>query len=120
MGDVGRNTKYTPDRVKRIVKAIADGNTHKVACALGGIHPDTFYTWIKEYPEFSDTVKKAEAEAESFHVDRIKLHSFRNWQASAWMLERRNPEEWGKKDKVDVTSNGEKIGFLSWSDESKE
>lgn len=120
MSNAGRNTKYEPDRVKRIVKAIADGNTHKVACAIGGIDPATFYRWMETHSDFCETVKKAEAEAEAFHVDRIKLHSFRNWQASAWMLERRNPEEWGKKDKVDVTSNGEKIGFLSWSDESKE
>jgi len=112
-----KRDKETADKIYR---AIANGNTHRASCALSGVSHTFFYEWIKDDADFADTVKKAEAEAEAFHVDRIKLHSFRNWQASAWMLERRNPEEWGKKDKVDVTSNGEKIGFLSWSDESKE
>jgi hypothetical protein len=112
MGEVGRNTKMTEDVVNRICEAISNGNTHKTACALAGISHTTFYRWIDENSEFSDSVKEAEATSEAFHVEQIRKASSSSWQASAWMLERRNNPEWGRKDKIDVTSKDEKIdGF---------
>lgn len=105
-------SKRTEEVSNKIYEAIAEGNTHKTACALAGIHPATFYRWMDDDSEFCDTVKAAEAVSESFHVGQIKRASTSSWQASAWMLERRNNPEWGRKDRVDVTSKDEKIeGF---------
>lgn len=112
MADVGRNSLYEPERVERILQALRDGNTHKTAAAIGGIATSTFYDWIKERVEFSEAVKKAEADSEAWHVQNIRRQAQSTWQASAWMLERRNPSEFGRKDKLDVTSDDEKIeGF---------
>ena len=105
-------SKRTKEVSDKIFQAIADGNTHKTACALSGISAATFYDWMNTDLEFLDTVKKAEAFSESFHVEQIRKASNSNWTASAWMLERRNNQEWGKKDRLDVTSGDEKIeGF---------
>jgi hypothetical protein len=102
----------TEEVVNTICEAISNGNTHKTACALAGISQTIFYQWIQDFPEFSDTVREAEATSEAFHVEQIRKASHTSWQASSWMLERRNNPEWGRKDKIDVTSKDEKIdGF---------
>lgn len=58
----GRKSKYTPERVDIIRKAIAEGKTYKDAYTLAGIGKDAFYEWINNKPEFADIVKKAEQE----------------------------------------------------------
>ncbi len=55
----GRKPKYTPERVERICKAISEGQSEKNACIVGGIHRDTFATWMREHSDFSDRIKKA-------------------------------------------------------------
>jgi len=69
----GRPSKLTPEVQETICRAIRRGCYIETAAALGGIHKDTFYEWLKrgnrqskgKYREFSDAVKKALAEAES-------------------------------------------------------
>lgn len=57
----GRKSKYTPERVEIITKAIADGKTYKEAYTMAGIGKDAFYDWINDKPEFAEAVKRAEA-----------------------------------------------------------
>lgn len=95
----GRPTKRTPDVKGKILKALRDGNTRTAAAGAGGINQDTFFSWLREFPEFSESVKKAEAEAEAAHVAVVKkAGKDGTWQASAWWLERRRHEAWGRKD----------------------
>lgn len=95
----GRPTKRTPATEKKILKALKDGNVRSTAAALAGISKETFYNWLAEFPDFSDAIKKAEAEAESVRVARIrKAGDEGTWQADAWWLERRRHEAWGRKD----------------------
>jgi hypothetical protein len=61
MAKVGRKPQYTPDRVRIICDAIESGETNKHAAELAGLHQDTFYKWLKEKPEFSELVKKAQS-----------------------------------------------------------
>ena len=99
----GRISKYTPDRVERIVAALRAGNTRQAACAYGSISDETFATWCRRYVEFLDAVKKAEADAEVRHVANIaKAATDGTWTASAWWLERRRHEDWGRKDRVNI------------------
>jgi transposase len=98
----GRPTKYTPERVAEIVKGLSGGNMRRAVCAMNDIHLDTFYVWMDEYPEFSEQVRKAESAAEYRCVVNIMLLK-PNWTASAWWLERKYYEDWGRKDRLDVT-----------------
>ena len=105
----GRKTKLNDARLKKVVEGITAGLPYDTACALAGIHYTTFLNWMKrgekdksgEFFKFFEEVKKAEAIAESVHIKNIK-DAGRNgvWQADAWMLERRYPHKWGKKDHI--------------------
>lgn len=100
----GRPTKYTPERVERILDALREGNTRQTACAVGGISDETFARWQRQFVQFVDAIKVAEAFAESRHVANIVRAADEGiWTASAWWLERRRHQQWGRQDKVDVT-----------------
>lgn len=105
----GRPTKLTPEVQQIIVDAVQMGNFVEVACALAGIHKDTFYEWLARaekaprsiYGKFRDAVNKAMAEAENDAVMLITAAGTTQWQALAWRLERAHPERWGQRMKVD-------------------
>lgn len=106
---MARPTKYEPTRVKRIVDALSDGNTRRLGCAYGGITEDTFANWLARYPDFSDAIKRAEADAEVRHVANIaRAAQEGTWTASAWWLERRHPQDWGRKDRVEHSGDAER------------
>jgi hypothetical protein len=86
-----------------ICKALSAGNTRRASCAYAGISEDTLAIWMDKDSDFSDSVKKAEADAEVRHVANIaKAAGEGTWTASAWWLERRAYQEWGRKDRIDV------------------
>ncbi len=84
---------------------IRQGYTVEQACELAGIGRTTFYAWLSRgsqqpnsiYGAFVDAIKKAEAESELLLLQRIEKAAERGqWQAAAWMLERRFPKLWGR------------------------
>src|SRR5689334_925530 len=99
-GKRGRPTKYHDERCDTILHYLREGNTLKTAAACAGIHYDTLNEWRKTYPEFSEAVDQAEAEAERSYVQSIKLAAPTTWQAAAWWLERRKHADWRKRDSV--------------------
>jgi hypothetical protein len=99
----GRPSKYTPEVVKRIMDALAAGNTRKAAAEYGGIDEDTLGRWRRRFADFADAIKSAEAHAEVGHVANIATAAKGgNWTASAWWLERRRSAEWGRVDRVEI------------------
>ncbi len=54
--------KYNSKTVQKICQYIVQGETNEHAAELAGIHKDTFYTWMKTKPDFSDAVKNAKEE----------------------------------------------------------
>lgn len=70
---MGRPTKYNKKIAEKICSLIAT-DTYTVAevCRMVKIHPDTYYTWIKEFSEFSYAIKKAEAERMAVFVVEAK------------------------------------------------
>lgn len=112
---MGRKTKLTEQLINKAERLIKAGNYNMVVCEYLNIHPSTWYKWMQEgekarsgrKKEFFDRIKKAEAEAEvRLITDLQKIASDNNsWQGIAWMLERKFPERWGKKDKVSADLN---------------
>lgn len=112
----GAKLKLTPEVQKAICKLIAEGNYLDTACKLVGINFTTFRRWILQgehdmdgkFYEFSEAVKQAEAIAESERVRLILAAGKKDgdWKANAWYLERKYPEKWGRKERIDshVTS----------------
>jgi hypothetical protein len=62
MGKTGRHSKYTPDRVQIIRDAIARSGSDKAGWQAGNIGKDTFYSWMHQFPDFSDAIIEARAE----------------------------------------------------------
>lgn len=113
---VGRPTKYEPQTVKAIVQAIGAGQTIEDACVYADIHKSTYYEWLTQYPEFSNEVKKAEVKAKMRRILRIEKAAQEGaWQADAWYLERKYPEEFGKRLTLQVSTEDaallKRLGF---------
>ena len=115
---MARKRKLTKELIKEAYKLVAAGNYDKDVYPILGIDKSTWYRWLSEGEtaksglkrEFYDTVKKAEKEAIARNVALIqKAAQEGNWQAAAWWLERKYFEDWGRKDKVDLSAD--KDGF---------
>jgi len=111
----GRPTKFNEETTTRLITALRSGNYRRVSCKYAGIHYNTLLAWLAkaeepdappEYLEFSDAVEKAEAEAEIHDIALIRQAATGGqWQAAAWIRERKNPERWGRRDasKIELT-----------------
>lgn len=103
----GRPTKYNIERVQKIVNALSAGNTRRDSCAYAGISEDTFAVWLKDKPDFSDAIEKAEADAAVRNVAIIaKAAQEGTWQAAAWWLERRRKDQWSARQEMVGADSG--------------
>lgn len=119
---MGRPTKLTENTIKKLETALKIGLSQKKAAVYAGITERTFYLWQKKYKEiekecngdpdniknaddldlfhFFQSIKKAKIDGELNHLGVItKAADNGVWQASAWFMERSNPEEWGRREK---------------------
>ncbi len=70
---------------------------------------------------FLNAIKSAEAQDKQWHLDNIRKHAERSWQASAWYLERRWPMEFGRRESIDPTYGKEETAVeLIIKDETEE
>jgi len=113
-----RKSKLTQELIKEAYKLVAAGNYVKDIYPILGIDESTWYRWLSEGEkaksglkrEFYETIKKAEKDAIARNVALIqRAAQDGNWQAAAWWLERKYFEDWGRKDKVDLSAD--KDGF---------
>ena len=93
-------TKIPDELMDMIVDNITIGLPDSDAIAHAGINPSTFYDWIKRYPIYAQKVKKARVDFKLNNVKKIQNASKleKHWAASAWLLERRDPDNFGRKD----------------------
>lgn len=102
----GRPTKLTPELQEVIVKHIRAGSYDVVAAQAAGIARGTFDAWMTRtgapYEAFQHAVLKARAEAEQRNVMIIEQAAITSWQAAAWWLERKFPDRWGLKQRIEV------------------
>jgi hypothetical protein len=127
----GRKTKLTPEFIEEASKLIAGGNTVVTVAAYMGINEDTWYTWIargeKEktgiFSEFSEAIKKSKPVAKIAMLS-VVTNAARdgNWQAAAWYLERTDPDNYGRRDRIkqEITGkNGGPVQIVKAPDLSK-
>lgn len=119
----GRPTLCTPEVVNEIADAIKGGMSYEDAAALAGISRATLQNWkarakaenerLQEkgarirkkeqvFVDFLDTLKRAELEGKQYLLTIIANAGKKQWQASAWLLERRYPDEYGRRQRVDI------------------
>lgn len=100
--------KYSKELTQTLCEKLRKGLTREDCCYLVGINQDTLYEWLKDpkKPEFSESVKKAEAEFKETNLFIIQKASVKSWQAAGWLMERRYPKEWAVQMRTEVTGRG--------------
>lgn len=105
-----RPTVLDAERCNAILQYLAEGNRLIVALRAAGVTHECFRLWenrVKaadpdvpsDIADFIGKVRVAEAASEVTAVR--ELRSGRpGWQGSAWFLERRFPQRWGKQDRT--------------------
>lgn len=117
---MARKTKYTPEVVKKLTDAIKLGATYELASGYAGVSPATLYEWLKKKPEFLEAVKDAEGAGAVGWLARIEQAAKDGtWQAAAWKLERRYPQEYGRTVQEHQGKDGTPLIFLPSVDTGK-
>ena len=118
--NIGRPTDLNLSTQKKICEAISRGATQRDAAMSAGIGRSTFLEWIRRgndtdstrsfdpiYADFADAVEKAEAECAVRMAHIVCDAAPENWQAGMTWLERRRPDDWARRDKVQHGSDPE-------------
>lgn len=117
---MARKIVLNEDKIARIAELIAIGNNGETAAAACGLGRSTFYAYLARgrqeiekmekrrnktprkseemYVLFYNEVEKARGQAEATLIAYISkaAREPKSWQAAAWLVERRNPSQWGR------------------------
>ena len=105
-------------KVDIITEALQGGNTRRTAAAYAGISPRTLQRWLKrgreedegEYVDLLRHVEMAEADATVCMVAAVmKAAQSGEWRAAAWWLERRYPDDWGRRPRTVVADEENRL-----------
>ncbi|MCB0383746.1 MAG: hypothetical protein KDD43_00010 [Bdellovibrionales bacterium] len=96
----------TNELKKELCNLIRAGTPYEHATRAVGISTTTFHRWLKDgekaksgkYRVFWEAIKKAEGKRVAEALNNIRLAGKKSWQADAWFLERRYPEQFAKID----------------------
>ena len=100
------NIKLTQTTIDRFCQAIQLGSTITMACQYAGFSTGSYYKWMKLadsepgsiFEDFRSQVERAKGKAAIGWL--AKIESAANdgaWQAAAWKLERRYPNDFGRR-----------------------
>lgn len=111
-----RLLKLTAERSEKIIGYLRAGAYIETAAAAAGISKQTLYNWLRRaaaedeedpsFAKFAAAVEEAQALAEVRDIALIGKAAETQWQAAAWRLERKSPERWSRKDRVELSGKG--------------
>lgn len=91
------DAKLRPNVQAAICKLVESGLTIRRAAELLKIHHSTIAEFRERHPEFSEALLAAEGRFVQHQIDNIQTAANKgNWQASAWLLERRFATEYSQ------------------------
>ena len=96
-----KKPKKTDRAIVELKSLLSIGCNIKEACISAGIHPDTYYRWIKEDPKLADEFARAKQNI----FRRVRMTLFKDAEdpiTARWFAERRLPE-YKNKVGVDIT-----------------
>jgi hypothetical protein len=104
---MGAPTKFTPQTVKLLISGVRTGLSYRVAAEAAGVSYDAFLDWRKgEFPEsadealkvqFSEGITRARAQGIKTLHNRIVSASTKDWRAALALLERIDPDTYGRQ-----------------------
>lgn len=120
--------KYNATNLAKVVLLARKGYSRNDCFKMIGVHVDTGYNWLrraKDDPDncpeilvrFHRALERATAKFNAEMVDQVAAAATsgapNTWQAAMTMLERRDPENWGRRDKTTVEHSGDPIVQLN-------
>jgi hypothetical protein len=104
---IGRPSKLDDVTAQRIVEAVRVGAPWYLAADAGGVGRSTLRQWKQKgatgeepYASFLARLKSAEGAGAVKSLERIQRAADNGtWQADAWLLERRYPKAFGRRDR---------------------
>ena len=110
---MGRPTDCTPELTAALCDELKLGMTIRAACQHVGIDDSTYRKWMmrgedgeEPFVTFRTAATRAKADGIRALVVTVRKAAKDDWRAAAWMLERREPEEWSKRTEVTGASGG--------------
>ena len=102
-------SKLTPEVEEKFFLALRGGNYIETAAVFAGVTRDAVYKWLKKareaprssYGRFAERVHEALAAAEVHDLALIGEAAKTVWTAAAWRFERRYPDKWGKRERIE-------------------
>ncbi|NVJ20493.1 hypothetical protein HUW62_04555 [Myxococcus sp. AM011] len=109
---MARPTKLTPEIQKQICDYLRSGLFRRAASGLVGVDEQTLSRWFHRgaseargpYREFFVAVNRAEAEFMQSATETLQAASTTNPKHVQWLLSRRFPELYGRRDNVEAKS----------------
>lgn len=105
----GRYTKLTPAVQLSICASIKAGLGDGDSAIRAGVAPSTLCEWKargehgeEPFKAFLEAVTEAEVQFKEHHIQLIARHAKKTWNASAWLLERKFPQEFGQRQRVEL------------------
>lgn len=127
--DMKLRYKFMDESVwQRLNQAISVGAYIEDACVFAGISSRQFRRWrelaeqgVQPFAERWEEINKSESQSIVRNLFNIQNASNNGtWQASAWLLERKYPEKYGRKETVNLVDNNKQFDVeLYWSDGQK-
>jgi hypothetical protein len=95
----GRPPALDDEKRRHIIALLAGGSSRAVAAAYVGCAPNTIVRTMLRDPDFATAVNKAEQDIEIEALRRVRNagRDHRYWRAAAWLLERRNPQDFAQR-----------------------
>jgi hypothetical protein len=108
----GRRPVLDEGKKREILAILAVGGSRRVAASYVGCAVSTIQSTACRDAEFGQAIRHAEHQSELAYLKNIQTAAKKEqyWRAAAWALERRNPNEYGRR-KPDVLTP-EQVTFL--------
>lgn len=128
----GAPTKLTREKIKEIATAVELGNYIDTAGAAAGLSKGQLHEWMRKgrrleeatdqsryteedrlFMDFARSIREALAKSEMEALQLVRQGTnaggFPDWRASAWRLERKHPDRWGRRSEVKVTQTPDMV-----------
>lgn len=109
---------------EKILQALRTGASLEACSAYAGIPRSTFFRWLTTgrrpdaepiYRQLAEQVDEALAVFEVTAMARITKAGEEQWQADAWRLERKFPDRYGRRTRVDGNVTVQAVPFIDTS-----
>jgi len=105
---MGRPSKYSPIFCETVIALMSEGASKTEVAAELNIAWDTLHEWEKNFPEFSDAIKRGSKLSEGWWEKKARenLVSYKDGptiNASLWYMNMKNRFGWKDKQEVEVT-----------------